>query len=184
MLFRVAESSHQGTGGSKGGTRELWGDFKRSRIVRFGLASGIGFLVAEGILAVGVAIFFQSSAATGTGRWASAVLVLDAISFGTGVTIAFVINEYVTVRGPTLRAGWTSWLLRWSKYQASSLLGNVVLVGVQLVLLAWISLNPAIGSLAGAIISYPVTYLFSMRFVWGAPSGQNEGAGKSQTASA
>jgi hypothetical protein len=56
--------------------------------------------------------------------------------------------------------------VRLCRYQLASLLGNVLIVGVQFALLATISLSPVFGSVVGAIVSYPLTYAVSMRFVW------------------
>ena len=87
------------------------------------------------------------------------------LAFGVGVTAAFVINERVTVRARG--DGRAGWLARWGKYQLASLLGNVLIVAVQLALLAAVSLSPVFGSIVGAVVSYPVTYAVSMHFVWG-----------------
>lgn len=46
-------------------------------------------------------------------------------------------------------------------------MGNVITVLVQLMLLAMISLSPVFGNIIGAIVSYPLTYIVSMHFVWG-----------------
>ena len=139
------------------------------RIAKFAVASGIGFLVAEVILVLGVIVFYRTIDVPSAAYSSPTILGLNALAFGTGVTVAFVINEGVTVRGQSekRRRGWASWLVRWCKYQLASLLGNVVIVGVQLALLATVSLSPVFGNVAGAIVSYPVTYLVSMHFVWG-----------------
>jgi putative flippase GtrA len=138
------------------------------RIAKFGLASGIGFLVAEGILVIGVAGYFGSLAVSDPAQSAPAVLALDVLAFGIGVTVAFVINERVTFGsgGKGAAGGREHLAVRWFKYQAASFLGNVVIVVVQLALLAAISLTPALGSVVGAIVSYPFTYAVSVRYVW------------------
>ena len=46
-------------------------------------------------------------------------------------------------------------------------MGNLGIAGVQLALLAGISLFPPIGGIVGAMASYPLTYALSMHFVWG-----------------
>ncbi|HVB12096.1 MAG TPA: hypothetical protein VNE86_03110, partial [Nitrososphaerales archaeon] len=69
--------------------------------------------------------------------------------------------------GNERKKGRVNWFVRWYKYQLAALLGNVVIVLVQLALLATISLSPVIGNVIGAVVSYPVTYFVSMRFVWG-----------------
>jgi len=151
------------TTGSKGG---LEGSVYR--IAEFALASGAGFLIAEGILFLGVFLFYNSTAVPSVAFTSPSLLGLDALAFGVGGTAAFVINERVTVKGQgeQTRREKGAWALRWCRYQLSSLLGNVLIVLVQLALLATIALSPVFGSVIGAIVTYPLTYAVSMRFVW------------------
>jgi putative flippase GtrA len=139
------------------------------RITKFAAAVGIGFLVAEAILALGVTASYHTTEVPGLAHSSFTVLGLDVLAFGTGVTVAFIINERVTIEHlrQARAKGRASWLVRWCRYQLASLLGNVVIVGVQLALLATVSLSPILGTVMGAVISYPLTYLVSMRFVWG-----------------
>ena len=91
------------------------------------------------------------------------------LALGIGDTVAFLINERVTVNGigEETRKGRLRWTVRWGEYQLTSLMGNVMIVAVQLGLLATISLSPVFGNVIGAVVSYPVTYVVSMHFVWG-----------------
>jgi putative flippase GtrA len=138
------------------------------RAARFALASGIGFLIAEALLVLGVIFFYHTTSVPSFAYSSADVLGLDALAFGIGVTAAFVINERVTVngKGEERRRGRANWAVRWGKYQLASLLGNVLIVGIQLALLATVSLSPVYGSVVGAIVTYPVTYVVSMHFVW------------------
>ena len=133
------------------------------RVVKFAFATADGFLLAEAIIFVGVLQLFHTAQVPSFDYSSLAIVGLDALAFGTGVTAAFAINERVTVKGVT----GSSWPVRWAKYQLSSLLGNVLIVLVQLALLATVSLSPVFGSVVGAIVTYPVTYAVSMRLVWG-----------------
>ena len=139
------------------------------RIAKFAVASGIGFLIAEVILVLGVIFFYHTTQIPSVAFSSPTVLGLNALAFGTGVNAAFMINECVTVKGlgNERKKGRVNWFVRWYKYQLAALLGNVVIVLVQLALLATISLSPVIGNILGAVVSYPVTYFVSMRFVWG-----------------
>jgi len=139
------------------------------RISKFAVASGIGFLVVEAILVLGVAASYHTVEVPSLAYSSPTILGLDALALGIGVTVAFMTNERVTVkRKSDERAkGRANWIVRWCKYQLASLMGNVVIVGVQLALLATVSLSPAFGSIVGAIVSYPLTYAVSMHFVWG-----------------
>jgi putative flippase GtrA len=58
------------------------------------------------------------------------------------------------------------WLTRWGKFQLACLAGNVIIIAIQLGLLATASLSPAIGHVLGSLVTYPITYLISSRFVW------------------
>lgn len=138
------------------------------RVAKFAVASGVGFMVAEAILLLGVLDLYHTIAVPSISSSSPVILGLDALAFGTGVTAAFVLNERVTVkgRGEERRKGRANWLMRWGKYQLASLLGNILIVGVQLALLATVSLSPVFGSVVGAVATYPVTYAVSMHFVW------------------
>jgi putative flippase GtrA len=165
---RADDPSERSGSGPKGRLLGAGRDPRVVRIAKFGAASGIGFLVAEVLLILGATAYYHATAVSDPVQTAPVILALDVISFGTGVTVAFLINERVNVGGPDRKStsGRADWFVRWGKFQAASLLGNVVIVGVQLVLLATTSLKPALGSVIGAIVSYPMTYAISMRFVW------------------
>ena len=154
---RVLESKRRGRLGAS----------TRSRIAKFAVASAIGFLVAEVILGLGVLFLFHETKVPGLDFSSPVLLGLDALALGAGVTVAFVINEEFAVNdlgGPGRARG--GWLTRWGKYQLSSLLGNVLIVAVQLALLATTALSPIVGGIVGAVVTYPITYAISMRFVW------------------
>lgn len=142
--------------------------FGSLRVVRFAVAAAIGFLVFEAIVSLGLLIFYGSINVPSLAQSSLRVLGLDAVALCLGATVAFLINERVTVRdsGEMRKKGPLSWSLRWGEYQLASLLGNIVIVLVQVSLLAAISLSPVYGGLVGAIVSYPVTYLVAMHFVW------------------
>jgi putative flippase GtrA len=132
------------------------------------VASGVGFLISEAILTLGVIAFYHTTTVPGFASSSPAFLGLDALALGIGVTASFAINERVTIKSndEQRRRGRKGWLVRLGKYQLAALLGNVLIVGVQLALLATISLSPILGSAVGAIVSYPVTYSVSLYFVW------------------
>jgi len=132
------------------------------------MASGTGFLINEIILVLGVFAFYHTIRVPSFGEASLTILALDALALGVGDTVAFLINERVTVRGigEERRKGRLHWTERWGEYQLTSLTGNVMIVVVQLSLLATIALSPVFGNVVGAIVSYPVTYVVSMRYVW------------------
>lgn len=138
------------------------------RIAEFAVASGVGFLIAEGILVSGVLFFYHSIKVPSVAFSSPSLLGLDALAFGVGATVAFIINERVTVRGQgeETRKGVAAWIARLCKYQLIALLGNILIVAVQLALLGTTSLSPVLGSVVGAVVTYPVAYVVSMRLVW------------------
>lgn len=136
------------------------------RAAKFAVASALGFLIAEGVLVLEVMQVYHTTSVPAITYTSPLLLGLDALALGVGVTAAFMVNERVTVKGERRGSGPRSWLVRWGKYQLASLLGNVLIVIVQLALLAMLSLSPVYGSVVGAVATYPVTYVASMRFVW------------------
>ena len=134
------------------------------RIIKFAIATGLGFLIAEAILILGVFVLYHDIEVPGISS-SPTILGLDALALGAGSTLAFLVNERVTVTKLDSRTS-ASWPVRWVKYQLAKLLGNIIIVIVQIVLLATVALSPVFGSIVGAIVSYPVTYAVSMRFVW------------------
>ena len=168
-LLRTDNSSPQPSSVRKEALDSLGQKYGVSRIAKFGAVTGIGFLVAEVILVLGVIASYHTIEVPSLAYSSLTILGLDALAFGIGVTVAFMINERVTVKrqGQEGMKGRANWLARWCKYQLASLLGNVVTVGIQLALLATISLSPVLGNMVGAIVSYPMTYVVSMHFVWG-----------------
>ena len=137
------------------------------RFVEFAMATGAGFMLNLAILALGVVALFHSIAVSPTVNPSPAILGLDVLALGTGDSLAFVMNEEVTVRGEIEEAkGASQWLTRWGKYQLTAFMGNIIIALVQVSLLLAFGLTPAFGSIIGAAFSYPITYMVSMRFVW------------------
>jgi len=85
-----------------------------------------------------------------------------------GVATSFALNERTTVRNLHVGSagGKGRMLLRLWRFEGVSALGNVVIIAVQLLLLVEFGLSPAIGSIVGAIVGFPVSYVMSMRLVW------------------
>lgn len=140
------------------------------RAAKFGVATSAGFLVNDAILVLGIFAVYRIVALPSLidPSFTLTVLVLNVLSLSIGDTVAFLLNERVTVKvralGPS--AGRSGILSRWVRYQAVAFTGNVVVVGVQLALLAGVSLHPALGDVVGALAAYPMTYVISMHFVW------------------
>lgn len=134
----------------------------------FAVASVIGFLVSEAILTAGVLVFYHATKVPNLASASILIVGLDVVAFGVGVTVAFFLNERITVRIPGgYKAGGAKIVsVRLARYQLVALVGNVIIVCVQLTLLDEFSISPILGNIIGAAISFPVSYIVSMRFVW------------------
>jgi putative flippase GtrA len=138
------------------------------RFAKFAMATGTGFLINQTILAIGILAIYHTMSVPGLATSSLVILGLDLLALGTGDTVAFMINERVTVKNRTSRRSrfGVAWLTRWLEYQITAMMGNLIIVTVQIVLLVTLALSPLYGEVAGAIVSYPTTYIISMRLVW------------------
>jgi len=89
---------------------------------------------------------------------------LDVLSLVIGVSASFVVNERITVHVPEGED--VSRFKRFLKFQAVSGVGNVGIIVVQLVLLAILEISPLIGTIIGAVVTYPLVYFISIKYVW------------------
>jgi hypothetical protein len=87
------------------------------RIVKFGIASGVGLLVSEAILILGFTAFYGATEVPSLAHSSPTILGLDVFAFGIGVTVAFMINERVAIKSQDLIGlkGRPNWFLRWCK---------------------------------------------------------------------
>lgn len=138
------------------------------RAAKFGVAGAIGFLVAEGIIIAGLYAIYGKTSVPGMVYDSPLLLGLNIAAFVIGVTVGFFVNEQATVRDaqPQSSKSSKSLLIRLLKFQGVYAVGNAITIGVQLLLLRAISLNPAIGNIIGAIVAFPISYIFSMKIVW------------------
>ncbi len=141
------------------------------RVVSFGLSAATGFLVAEAVIVAGLDAIFGRLQIPGDMSSSPTLLALDVFALAVGVVASFVLNERTTVRDIQSKSRGRRWetLARLGRFEGVSALGNAVVIVVQLALLAEFGLSPAIGSVVGAIVGFPVSYLMSMRMVWRVP---------------
>src|SRR5208282_6608212 len=96
-----------------------------------------------------------------------ALLGLDVLSLVIGVSASFVINERITVHVPkTAKREEANRFKRFLKFQAVSGVGNTGIIVVQLLLLATLEASPLLGAIIGAVVTYPVVYFISIKYVW------------------
>jgi len=135
------------------------------KIGTFGISSGIGFLVAEIILTIGVIFIFGNIRVKNTLYASPLLLALDIFALCVGVTVSFFINQtsfkWAELIDPSLAL-----FTRLLKFQLVSWGGNALIIGIQLLLLTELSIAPSVGTIIGALVTFPLTYLFSMRYVW------------------
>jgi putative flippase GtrA len=131
---------------------------------RFAIAGAIGFGVTEAVLTIGLLIFYGKLAIPHASFASPALLGLDVLSLVIGVSASFVVNERITVHVPEGED--VSRFKRFLKFQAVSGVGNVGIIVVQLVLLAILEISPLIGTIIGAVVTYPLVYFISIKYVW------------------
>jgi putative flippase GtrA len=134
---------------------------------RFAIAGLIGFCVTEAILTIGLLFFYGKLSLPHESFASPALLVLDILSLVIGVSASFLINERITVHISKIASGEeASRFKRFLKFQAVSGVGNIGIIVVQLVLLATFAFSPLLGTIIGAVVTYPVVYFISIKYVW------------------
>ncbi|MGD0637978.1 MAG: GtrA family protein [Nitrososphaerales archaeon] len=146
----------------------VWSRYSIRGTIRFALASVLGFGVSEAVLATGLLIVYGSIGVPRRSFSSPGLIALDVASLVVGVSASFLINERITVHIAHAASHDTEKrFVRFLKFQAVSESGNVGIVLVQLLLLATLSVTPLLGTVVGAIVTYPVVYMISIWFVWG-----------------
>jgi len=171
--LKEVHSSHSEATGIRQKVISLDKKYGVFKLAKFAIASGSGFLLAEGILTLGVLRLYGKLSAPGDAYSSPMFLALDVSALALGVALSFFLNERYTVHAQRVRNGSSSILpVRLLKFEGVNAMGNATIIAVQFVLLTTLTITPVIGNVIGAIVSYPVTYLISMHFVW-----KGEGSG-------
>ena len=178
--LKGAEGPHEETSGIRQKIIKLDKKYHVFKVAKFAFASGAGFLLAEGILTLGVLLLYGKVTAPADAYSSGSFLGIDVAALALGVALSFFLNEHFTVHHHrTHENSWSDRLpLRLLKFEGVNALGNVAIIAVQGALLLTLAITPVIGNVVGAIASYPITYLISMRFVWKtkarAPAGKGQ----------
>lgn len=135
------------------------------RAAKFAGGSAIGFVETEIILMIGTYFLYGSLSAPPNAFSSLSFLALNIAAFVTGVTVAFFINETLIghVKSPKINY---DLLVRLLKFQLIFLSGNLAMIAVELLMLREFAFLPILGIVVGAIATFPLSYFFSMRFVW------------------
>jgi glycosyltransferase 2 family protein len=146
---------------------KLEGRYPVMKTFRFAIAGIIGFGVTEIVLTIGLLGFYGKVSLPHASFGSPALLGLDVLSLLIGVSASFFINERITVHVPKTAEGEkANRFRRLVKFQAVSGVGNTGIVVVQLVLLGTFEVSPLLGTVIGALVTYPIVYLMSIRYVW------------------
>jgi putative flippase GtrA len=137
------------------------------KTLRFAIAGAVGFVVTEVVLTIGLLVFFGRLSIPHASFASPALLGLDVFSLVIGVSASFLVNERITVHVPKAAKGdEMNRFKRLLKFQAVSGIGNIGIVVVQVALLATLDLSPLLGTIVGALVTYPPIYYISIRYVW------------------
>jgi putative flippase GtrA len=138
------------------------------RIAKFAAGSAVGFLDTEVILATGTFALYGRLSAPQSAFYSTAFWFLNIIAFVIGVSVAFFVNESLLLRNGDRKISYDlkNTLRRLTKFQLIFLAGNLVMIGIQMVLLKKFSIPPIGGNVIGSIVSFPISYFFSVHFVW------------------
>ena len=133
---------------------------------RFAIAGVLGFGVTEAILTFGLLFFYGRLGVPQATFSSLGLLSLDVVSLLAGVSASFFINERITVKVTKATDSSGSRLGRFLKFQAVSGVGNAGIIVVQLILLTAFEISPLLGTIIGAVATYPIVYFISIKFVW------------------
>ena len=149
------------------GVEELELKYPVVKKFRFAIAGALGFGVTELVLTVGLLVLYGKLALPHASFSSVELLALDVLSLIIGVSASFFINERITVKVSEVTAnGGGDRLRRFLKFQAVSGVGNIGIIVIQLILLSVLGISPLVGTVIGAIATYPVVCLISINFVW------------------
>ena len=137
------------------------------RAAKLAAGSGVGFLDTEIVLILGSFLLYGKPNAPPNAFYSPIFFLLNIIAFVVGVSVAFFVSDALILgknreRNHDLRHT----LVKLGKFQLIFLAGNLAMVAVELLLLKEFSSPPVLGMIVGAIASFPVSYFFSMSFVW------------------
>jgi putative flippase GtrA len=136
------------------------------RAAKFATGSGVGFLDTEIILMAGTYLLYGRPSAPPGAFYSPLFLALNIVAFTLGITVAFFVSESLIVNG-RVSYGLRSVFGRLGKFQLIFLTGNLAMVSVELLMLKAFAFPPVFGIVVGAMVSFPISYFFSMHFVWG-----------------
>jgi putative flippase GtrA len=137
------------------------------RTFRFAVAGALGFGVTEVVLTLGLLLLYGRLSVPHASFSSLELLSLDVLSLVIGVSASFFVNERITINIQKMSAkDSVNRLRRFVKFQAVSGVGNTGIVIVQLLLLTSMAISPLVGTVVGAVVTYPIVYFISIKYVW------------------
>ncbi len=134
---------------------------------RFAVAGALGFGVTEAVLTLGLLLLYGRLGVPQASYSSLELLSLDIVSLVVG-RLGILLHQRTDNghRAERCDGGVRSRLHRFLKFQAVSGVGNTGIVIVQLLLLTAFGLSPLVGTVVGALVTYPVVYFISIKYVW------------------
>ncbi len=123
---------------------------------KYSIVSIISFGIEEGVLA---AVLYS----VGLGY----IILANIAAIFISVAFSFFMNEWWVVKNEGYHGmGMAGLIVRMLKFQAIYAFGSAVGVITQLIIYHFSGINPVIANIGGAIIAYPINYVFSLLIVW------------------
>ena len=138
------------------------------RTAKFATGSLVGFLDTEIMVTAGTFFLYGKSSAPSSAFHSAPFILINIIAFVTGVTVAFFINESLLIRHDVERinSGYQAILTRLGRFQLILLTSNLTMIAVELLMIKEFSFPPILSIVVGAIVSFPLSYFFSIRYIW------------------
>ncbi len=137
------------------------------RAAKLAAGSAIGFLDTEIILTLGTYLLYGKLSAPVYAFSSLNFLFLNVAAFVIGVSVAFFVSDSLIERGQVrCPTGISQVLEKLGKFQLIFLAGNLVMIGIEMLLLKELAFPPSLGIVVGSIVAFPISYYFSMHFVW------------------
>ena len=129
------------------------------RAAKLAAGSGVGFFDTEVTLIVGSFLLYGKPDAPSNPSYSPIFLILNIIAFLVGVSVAFFVSDSLILGENREEINLRRSLARLGKFQLIFLVGNLAMVAVELLLLRAL-FPPVLGTIVGAIASFPLSYFF------------------------
>ena len=131
---------------------------KFAKFVSAGVSGGV---ITELILLTGLLAIYRNLGIPSTTYSSSTLLSLNILAQGVGIAVSFFINEKITVnvQNDPKNKGKKQLIVRLLKFEGTNGIGSGISILTQLLLLATLSVSPALGNIVGEVIGSAVAYV-------------------------